>query len=52
MNFDRTGIILYTLNYEACVHFYGNIIGLKRMFETDMLTCFAFGESLPYGRIG
>ena len=45
MTFDRTGIILYTLNYEACVDFYENIIGLQRMFETDMLTCFAFGES-------
>ena len=45
MEFDRTGIILYTLNYKECVHFYSDILGLKTMFTTDTLTCFKFGAS-------
>ncbi|NRA92496.1 MAG: glyoxalase/bleomycin resistance/dioxygenase family protein [Psychroserpens sp.] len=45
MTFDRTGIILYTLKYEACVDFYANILGLSKLFETDQLTCFAFGNA-------
>jgi len=45
MVFDRTGIILYTINYKACVNFYTNILELKKMFETDALTCFEFGDS-------
>lgn len=43
MNFDRTGFILYTINYEACVTFYEKALELKKMFETDTLTCFEFG---------
>ncbi|OJJ22828.1 glyoxalase [marine bacterium AO1-C] len=43
MNFDRTGIILYTLNYQACVTFYEEVLQLKKMFENDTLTCFEFG---------
>ncbi|WP_346883911.1 glyoxalase/bleomycin resistance/dioxygenase family protein [uncultured Algibacter sp.] len=45
MKFDRTGIILYTVAYKQCVHFYENILGLNKMFETKNLTCFEFGTS-------
>ena len=45
MEFDRTGIILYTLEYKNCVEFYANILGLKRMFESENLTCFKFGQA-------
>ncbi|WP_299124813.1 hypothetical protein [uncultured Tenacibaculum sp.] len=45
MTFDRTGIILYTKEYLKCVDFYQNIIGLSKMFETEYLTCFKFGEA-------
>jgi lactoylglutathione lyase len=43
MKFDRTGIILYTLKYKECIHFYQNVIGLIKIFETETLTCFNFG---------
>jgi lactoylglutathione lyase len=45
MNFERTGIILYTINYEDCVNFYEKTLELTKMFETEMLTCFEFGNS-------
>ena len=45
MDFDRTGIILYVINYQECVDFYKDILELKIMFSTEMLTCFAFGSS-------
>ena len=45
MKFERTGIILYTIEYQKCVEFYGKIIGLTKMFETENLTCFEFGNS-------
>lgn len=45
MKFDRTGIILYTLEYEKCVTFYETIIGLAKLFESEYLTCFEFGQS-------
>lgn len=45
MKFDRTGIILYTIEYKKCVEFYENILELTKMFETKNLTCFKFGES-------
>ena len=45
MEFDRTGIILYTIEYKKCVDFYQNILGLNKMFETENLTCFEFGPS-------
>ena len=45
MKFDRTGLILYTINYEQCVDFYKNILELPIMFTSDMLTCFQLGES-------
>jgi len=45
MEFDRTGIILYTIEYKKCVEFYQNILGLKKMFANENLTCFEFGKS-------
>lgn len=45
MKFDKTGIILYTIAYEKCVEFYEAILGLTKMFETESLTCFEFGNS-------
>lgn len=45
MEFDRTGIILYTIEYKKCVDFYENILGLSKMFKTENLTCFEFGNS-------
>jgi lactoylglutathione lyase len=45
MEFDRTGIILYTINYKECVKFYQDVLELKVMFSKDTLTCFQFGES-------
>jgi len=45
MEFDRTGIILYTIEYKKCVEFYEIILGLKKIFENESLTCFEFGKS-------
>ena len=45
MEFDRTGIILYTIEYKKCVEFYENMLGLNKMFESENLTCFEFGQS-------
>ena len=45
MEFDRTGIILYTIEYKKCVDFYESILGLNKMFESENLTCFEFGQS-------
>ena len=45
MKFDRTGIILYTIEYHKCVEFYEQILGLNKMFESENLTCFEFGNS-------
>jgi len=45
MEFDRTGLILFTIVYKKCVDFYENILGLNKMFESENLTCFEFGQS-------
>jgi len=49
MDISRTGVILNTENYEACVAFYQKVFGLPVMFkkhEGDFrLTCFKFGGS-------
>ena len=45
MKFDRTGIILYTLAYKECVDFYQNTLELTKLFETESLTCFEFGNA-------
>ncbi len=43
MQFDRTGIILYTLKYAECISFYKEVLQLKVLFSTNELTCFDFG---------
>ena len=47
MDFARLGIILLTHNYEACVAFYTETLGLPVMFRKDEpgshLTCCEFG---------
>jgi len=45
MDFNRTGIILYTIEYVKCVEFYKTILGLKKMFDSENLTCFELGNS-------
>ncbi|MEM7510865.1 MAG: VOC family protein [Bacteroidota bacterium] len=45
MQIDKTGFILYTINYEACLHFYGEILGLPILYEKETLTCFDFHGS-------
>lgn len=45
MKFDRTGIILYTIEYKKCVDFYEKVLELTKMFKTKSLTCFEFGNS-------
>lgn len=42
MNIEKTGFILYTINYEACVNFYQNTLSLPVLYKKDMLTCFDF----------
>ncbi|MEZ4686434.1 MAG: glyoxalase/bleomycin resistance/dioxygenase family protein [Bacteroidia bacterium] len=43
MKIDRTGFILYTIDYQDCVAFYENILALNILFRTEYLTCFEFG---------
>ena len=49
MEFTTAGIILLTQNYEACLTFYGSVLGLKAMHKIDRpgerLTTFALGGS-------
>jgi lactoylglutathione lyase len=49
MEYVRTGMILLTENYEACVRFYRDVLDLPIMFSLDRsdsrLTCFRFGGS-------
>ncbi|MDW5289616.1 glyoxalase/bleomycin resistance/dioxygenase family protein [Formosa sp. PL04] len=45
MEFDRTGLIIYTIKYKECVAFYEHILELNKLFETKNLTCFEFGTS-------
>lgn len=45
MKLDRTGFILYTVNYKECVHFYESILELPKLFESENLTCFEFGTA-------
>lgn len=42
MEILQTGFILYTINYKACTAFYGNTLGLKVLYENEMLTCYDF----------
>ena len=41
----KTGIVLYTINYNECVEFYQKILELEKLFNNNALTCFRFGES-------
>ena len=45
MKIEKTGFILYTINYHECVNFYQNILGLKILYKKKMLTCFNFHGS-------
>ena len=49
MQTQRTGIILNTQNYDACVAFYRDLFGLRILHEKAdgdfHLTCFEFGGS-------
>jgi lactoylglutathione lyase len=42
MKLSRTGIILNTENYQACVDFYRELFCLPILFQLDDLTCFEF----------
>lgn len=56
MQFTRLGIILFTKNYEACVHFYTRTLGLPVMYEKDepgsTLTCCDFGGAYLMIEVG
>ena len=43
MHIEQPGLILFTEYYDACVHFYRDVVGLPVLFARDTLTCFAFG---------
>lgn len=45
MQFDRTGFILYTINYEECVQFYSDVLELDILFKTEVITCFSFNNA-------
>ena len=45
MKIEKTGFILYTINYRACLDFYKNILGLKILYQKETLTCFDFHGS-------
>ncbi len=45
MHIDRTGLILYTIDYTACVEFYSKVLQLPTLFKTDDLTCFELGKT-------
>ena len=49
MHIKRTGVILNTENYQACVDFYHSVFGLEVLFDDQQgdfkLTCFDFGGS-------
>ena len=42
MKIEKTGFILYTINYEKCIQFYEEILGLKILYKKATLTCFDF----------
>ena len=42
MKITKTGFILYTINYNACVSFYKDLLGLKVLYEKKDLCCFDF----------
>lgn len=42
MKFAKTGFILYTINFNECVNFYKEILGLPVLYEKQDLCCFDF----------
>jgi lactoylglutathione lyase len=44
MNFTQHGVILFTEEYEACVAFYGQTLGLPQVSQKEGFTHFAFGD--------
>lgn len=38
----KTGFILYTINYQDCISFYKNTLGLNVLYKNESLTCFDF----------
>ena len=42
MQIEKTGFILYTIKYDACVNFYENTLGLEVLYRKKALTCFDF----------
>jgi len=45
MHIKKTGFILYTIKYEACVNFYEQVLGLSVLYRKETLTCFNFHGS-------
>lgn len=49
MQFTKTGIILNTQNYQECVRFYGDVLGLEILYKIDRtdehLTTFRLGNT-------
>lgn len=43
--FEQAGIIVFTENYDACVAFYGQTLGLEQVNQLEGLTTFAFGAA-------
>ena len=52
MKLERTGIVLYTINYKKCVDFYNDVLELKILFKTETLTCFELGLSYLMVELG
>lgn len=41
----QASLVLYVVAYEECIAFYRELLGLPVMFDTEALTCFAWGEA-------
>jgi lactoylglutathione lyase len=41
--YERTGLILFTQNYEECLAFYRDTLGLEQIFQKESLTTLRFG---------
>ena len=42
MEILKTGFILYTINYQDCIHFYEKVLGLEIFYKKETLTCYNF----------
>ncbi len=45
MDIQRTGIILYTINYKETVKFYTEVFQLQTLYAKETLTCLKFSDS-------